>query len=430
MSILLGCAPNPRANVVGHMFSQQICDWTETLRGEPVNCYPTATLDAAPGTLTGVVLHAGEPVADAAVLVAEPSGRSHAAYTDEDGRYRIQGIPPGQYTPAAVAPGFEETALEDRLGIPTLVTIRSNAVTNAPPIPLQPYVAPALPDPLAPAVQLTITDQYTATAPYPPGAAAQVTAFQFAYNDAVVDTLRLYVPLKLPSDAQLPLLFMDYPLNVDGWESVSVAFASQGYAVVALAPIGARGLDIEAHAQDARVALTLAQQGALSPHVADTPAVAVGGSFSSPILHRLLRSAGDQIAAWITVGGIANAFRTAANYYADRIQLPERYKYAVPAFGYPNVHPLPFLRYSPVYTVHELPPTMIIHTDADRIVLIEQAYAFEEALRAAGVPVEVFYYEDASHYLQIDENLTEAGKEMFERVLEFVERHQPQESED
>jgi dipeptidyl aminopeptidase/acylaminoacyl peptidase len=71
----------------------------------------------------------------------------------------------------------------------------------------------------------------------------------------------------------------------------------------------------------------------------------------------------------------------------------------------------------------ELPPTLLIHTAADRVLPIEQAYALEAAALAAGVPVETYYYTDTSHYLGIGENLTDAGREMFYMIVEFIERY-------
>lgn len=425
--LVAGCAPSATSNVIGYALSQRVCDFTAWAAGvDTVECFPDVVGSDATGAIRGTVVQGGKsegaPIADAVVLVADPSGQPFVARADAQGRYRIDGVPPGQYVPAGVAPGFAEAALHDSFGIPTLVTVRANETAAAPPLQLHPYVAPRLPDSLAESVQLTRTAHYTATAPFPPGSAAEVHAYQFTYNGGIVDTLRLYLPLDLEAGEELPILYMVYPLNIDGWQSVSVAFAAQGYALLAISPSAARALDIDAHALDAWLALTLAQEGELSAHVSGGPAVALGGSFSSPIVRRLLRTAGDDIAGWITVGGIADAFGLADDFYAGRIGLPERYRYAIPAFGAPNIYPVPFLRYSPLYAVDELPPTMVIHTDADTIVRIEQAYQFEDALRAAGVPVEVYYYEDVSHYLQIDEHLTDAGREMFERVLSFTER--------
>ena len=207
------------------------------------------------------------------------------------------------------------------------------------------------------------------------------------------------------------------------WQNVSVAFASQGYAVVGISPTPARGADAEAHAQDARVALALARQGALGPAVGDNRPVAMGGSYSSAILARLLRSAGDDLAGWVTVGGMADAFKGAANFYRGELEMPPQFSLLVPAFGFPDLYPLAFLKFSPVYVAAALPPTMIVHTAADRVLPIDQAYDLEAALRVADVPVETYYYTDVSHYLGIGENLTDAGREMFYKILDFVARY-------
>jgi pimeloyl-ACP methyl ester carboxylesterase len=209
---------------------------------------------------------------------------------------------------------------------------------------------------------------------------------------------------------------------VDNWEAVSVAFAAQGYVVVAISPSPAWDVDIEQHALDERIALHLARDGSLSPHIGDGPAMALGGSFTSAVLHRLLLDEGDQFNGWVTVGGIANAFSGAEAFYAGELELPPRYQFVIPALGQPNLFPLSFLRYSPVYTASQLPPTLIIHTGADHIIPIEQAHELEAALRASGVPVETFYYKDVSHYLQIGENMTPEGQEMFYLILDFIER--------
>ena len=39
------------------------------------------------------------------------------------------------------------------------------------------------------------------------------------------------------------------------------------------------------------------------------------------------------------------------------------------------------------------------------------------------MPVEVFYYEDVSHYLQIGADLTDAGAEMYYRILAFIAQY-------
>lgn len=409
---LTGCQPSPQSNVLGYAIST----WLGT--------QPPPVSSAPPGALVGRILdEAGGPIAGASVIVAQADGLPHHALTDADGVYSIAGIPPGQYAPAAVAPGFAEAALTGLFGLPKLVTIRSNAVTQAPALTLKPYRPKPLPDNLAEAIHLRQTAVYTATAAFPENAAADVVAYAFDFEGAVVDTLRLYLPKGHPGDAPLPLLFMVYPSPVDNWQDVSVAFASERYAVVAISPTAARGVDAEAHAQDARVALALARSGAFGPAVGDNRPMAMGGSFSSAILSRLLRSAGEELTGWVTVGGLANAFTAAHDFYMGRISIPPPFELLVPALGPPNLYPLPFLMFSPVYVAGELPPTMIIHTAADEILRIEQAYELAEAVAAAGVPLETYYYEDESHYLGIGADLTDAGREMFYRILDFLERY-------
>lgn len=408
--LLMACEPSPEANVVGYLIARQL------------GTFDVPAADRPPGAVVGRVVHGDEPVAGATVVVAERTGRPHVARTDGAGRYRIDGLPPGQYVLSAVAAGYDEAVPRDSLGSVQLVTAPSGDVVEAPAIHLHPHQPAPLPAPLPDAVALQATASYTATSLFPPDAAASVQAYEFTRNGVVNANLRVYLPLDVAAGAQLPLLFIVYPGWVDGWEPVSVAFASQGFAVVAISPAAAWGTDIDAHVLDARVALNLAADGLLGPHIDAERAVALGGSFSSAILHRLLRDEGDRFAAWVTAGGIGDAFAAAEDFYAGRSEMPDQYEYLVPSLGPPNLYPLNFLRYSPLYTADQLPPTLIIHTAADRILPISQAMALEEALVAAGVPVAVFYYEDVSHYLQIDEQMTDAGREMFWRIVDFAQR--------
>lgn len=415
---LVACTPTPEANVVGYLIAK---------RTGHLTYYP----EGPGGSLTGVVYTQGMPLAGATVLVAERNGRTHVAQSAANGSYTIPDIPPGHYVPAAVAPGFDEMQLQTPLGNPQLVTIVAGHETTIAPFDLVAYHPTSLPVPLAPAIGLEVTATAVITTAFPAAASATVTTYRFIYAGAQVDTLRLYLPTATDESAPLPLLYMVYPTTVDLWQSISVAFAVQGYAVLAISPIATRALDIDAHADDARVGLALAQGGALSPHIRRGPTVALGGSFSSAVLHRLLRSnlpsaqgePNDRaIVGWVTVGGITDAFHGTAAFYRGEIVIPPEYDYLIPALGAPNLYPLSFLRYSPVYTAAQLPPTLIIHTAADRVIPIEQAYELESALHAANVPTAVFYYEDVSHYLQIDDQMTDAGREMFYRVLDFANR--------
>jgi dipeptidyl aminopeptidase/acylaminoacyl peptidase len=394
--------------VVGYLLTRQ---WG------PLEAAPP---DAPRGALTGLVVGDEGPLAGAAVVVAERTGRPYVGYTDAGGRYRIDGIPAGQYTPAVVASGYVEQVNTNLVGMPHLATIRADEVTEARPFHLHRLDPEPLPLPWPQAANLEVWATAVVTAPFPVGSTAEMQAFAYERDGLRIDTLRLYTPVEHKPGEPLPLLFMIYPSPVDLWQSVSTAYASQGYALVAISPVGERGTDMVAHAADARVALALARDSVLDPRIDASTTVALGGSFSSAVLHQLIRLTDGEIDAWVTVGGIANAFAGADDFYAGRLEIPPQYEYLIPALGMPNLYPLLFLRYSPVYTAAELPPTLIVHTEVDRVIPIEQAYELEAALRAVGVPVEVFYYDDVSHYLQIDEDLTEAGMEMFYRTLDFI----------
>jgi dipeptidyl aminopeptidase/acylaminoacyl peptidase len=414
--LLTACAPTPEGNVIGYYLAR----WLGTFDRQEASMANTPS-----GSLRGTVVNpAGEPIAGATVLVATRTGTPFATQSDTAGHFTITDVPVGEYVPAAVAPGYDETVPEGWLKIPTLATVSATSTTTIPTITLQPHVAQPLPEPLPAAVNLEETATYTASSPFPAGAVAQVHAYRFDYAGATISSLRVYLPLHVPADRQLPMLFMIYPTDVDPWESVSVAFAAAGYAFVATSPSSDRALDIDAHAQDARVALALARGGYLDPMISPDQVVVLGGSFSSPIMHRLIRDDRSVVAAWVTVGGISNAFSGAADFYAGKIEMPPQYELLIPALGTPNLYPLLFLRYSPVYTAAQLPPTLIIHTDADKITPIDQAYQLEAALKAAHVPTEVYYYKDVSHYLQIGDNLTPAGQEMYHLILDFAPRYQ------
>jgi acetyl esterase/lipase len=370
----------------------------------------------------------GEAIAGATVLVATRIGTPYATQTDAAGEFTLTDVPAGQYVPAAVAPGYEEAILQGWFGIPYLATLAPNRDTTMPDITLQPHVATPLPAPLPAAVNLVATGSYTATSPYPVGATAQVYTYSFEYAGATIDSLRVYLPFDFAMsgspDQQLPTLFMIYPTAVADWESVSVGFAAAGYAFVAVSPIAARELDIDAHAQDARVALALARGGHLHPALARDDYVVLGGSFSSAIQNRLMRDEKEVIVAWITVGGISNALSGTADFYKGTLEMPPQYALLIPALGAPNLNPLLFLRYSPVYTASQLPPSLIIHTAADKVSPIDQAYQLEAALRGAGVPLITYYYEDVSHNLPIGDNLTPAGETMYQLILDFVQTYQ------
>jgi dipeptidyl aminopeptidase/acylaminoacyl peptidase len=403
------CAPIEAANVIGYEIEKRL------------GAFPPPPPPENGGAITGrVVDPAGSPVADAVALVATRTGAPFTATTDADGRYTIDNVPPGQYVPAFVAPGYEEAALRDSLAIPRLLTVVAHETTAAPDVVLQPHRPQPLPSPLPQAVNLQQFAEYPAEATFPPDSRALGHAYTFTHAGVEIDNLRLYLPPEEAGPDPLPLLFMIYPTATDAWQEVSVAYAAQGYAFVAVSPVAAHGLDIDAHAQDARVAFELAVGGHLHPRIDGSRVIALGGSFSSAILHRFLRDETERVQAWVNVGGVSNAFTGAAEFYRGELAMPPEFELAIPALGPAHIYPLPYLRLSPVYTASHLPPTFIVHTAADRIFTIDQAYQLEAALRVAGVPVETHYYDDDSHYLMIGEDITPASMEVYDRILAYI----------
>jgi pimeloyl-ACP methyl ester carboxylesterase len=308
--------------------------------------------------------------------------------------------------------------------LPWVAKVSPGQTVEAPVLHMRRHAPAPLPTDLHTSLGLTLTASAVVTTEWPAGSAAVRRDYRFVREGVTVDTVRLFTPVPAVEETgELPLLLLVYPSDVDGWQNVSVAFAAQGAAVVAISPVATRVLDMDGHAQDARVALHAAMTGGLDPNLGGGGAVVLGGSFSSAIVHRLLRDEPQSVRAVVSVGGIADAFQGTSDFYAGRLEIPPQHALAVPALGLPNLLPLPFLRLSPIYSAGEMPPTLIIHTAADKVIPISQAHAMEDALRTAGVPVEAYYYEDASHYIQIGPDITEAGKSMFWRILDFVERH-------
>lgn len=413
--LLSACAPSPTLNVLGYEIKQRLGTLT-----------PSAPPTHATGQLHGrVVDRVGNPIAHATALVATPTGTPYTAQTNAAGEYTIRDVPPGQYVPAFVAPDYTETSLQDRLGIPRLVTVASATTTLVPAVTLHPYQSPPLPNPWPDSVALEMTHPdpqgYTAQASFPPGAQARVYTYRFVHQQHIIESLRLYLPLDTSPNQPLPLMFMIYPTDTAAWEEVSIAYAAEGFAFVAISPAGGHGLDIDAHAQDMRVAFHLARDGHLHATIDPQRIVTLGGSFSSTILHRFLRDEVGNVRAWVNVGGITNAFTGATEFYRGELEMPPDFEYAIPALGPANIYPLPFLRFAPVYTAAWLPPTFIVHTAADRIATIDQAYQLEAALREAQIPVETYYYADTSHYLMIGDAITQSSMDVYYAILDYVD---------
>ncbi len=383
---------------------------------------------AEPGTgvLQGRVLYEGQPVARATVLVAEPEGTPHVTLTDARGQYRLTGLPPGSYIPIAVADGLENQVLRNFLGLPQAVVVNHDLTVEVADIQMKSVHREPLGPDIAIVHELARLETYTQTSPFPEGAQAQVQHWSFVRNEQVNDTLYVYLPVAAePGAGSFPLLFAVYPGHSLQWEDISVSFASQGYAVVALSPLLAYGRDVLEHGEDARLALHLALQGALDPRIDVSAPLAMSGSYGSAVLNRLIRIADRPFVAVVLLGGISNAFTGAAAFYAGHLDWPVHLGYILASLGTANAKPDSFMQFSPVYSAHTMPPAFLIHTLEDTMVPIEQSYEYAQALTAAQVPVQTYYFADESHYLQIGEETSDVTRDLFVRVLTYLEAHGP-----
>lgn len=372
------------------------------------------------GVLAGQVLHDGHPVADAVVLVAQPAGTPHVTHTDAEGRYLLTELPQGSYVPIAGGPGFEYGMPRSILGLPVSVAVQDGVPAVAPVIELeleiQDVLAPVTPEDYG----LEPAGSYVAETPFPKGAQAQVQRWTFERAEAVNDSLYLYLPLNLGPDERIPMLLALYPSATRNWEDISVGFASQGFGVVAMSPLGARGRNVTEHAIDARLILQFASQGLLDPRLDDSRLLAISGSYGAAILNKLIRISDREFAAVVTLGGISNAFTGSAAFYSGELVWPPVFRYALAMLGTANERPDSYMQYAPVYSAGEMPPILLVHTLKDEMVPLSQSLEYELALRDAGVPVETIYFKDESHYLQLGARTSDTTRYLFASVLDFL----------
>ena len=372
------------------------------------------------GMLAGQVVHEGNPVANAVVLVAQPAGTPHVTHTDAEGHYLLTDLPQGTYVPIAGAPGFEYEMPRSILGLPVSVTVQDNVTAVAPVIELELELQDVLGPVAAETYSLEPAGSYVVETPFPKGARAQVHRWTFERAEAVNDSLYLYLPLDAGPQDPIPMLLALYPNATRNWEDISVGFASQGFGVVAMSPIGARGRDVTEHALDARLMLQFASQGLLDPRLDDSRLLAISGSYGAAILNKLIRISEREFAAVVTLGGISNAFTGAAAFYAGEVEWPLALRYALAMLGTANERPDSYMQYAPVYSASAMPPILLIHTLKDEMVPLSQSREYEAALRDAGVPVETIYFEDESHYLKLGARTSDTTRYLFASVLDFL----------
>jgi hypothetical protein len=369
---------------------------------------------AQTGGLSGVIRDSdGEPLVDAIALVATLRGQVYQGRSDQRGRYRIDGVPPGRYVPLAAAWGYEETTREP-------VQVVAGRVQRKVDFSMPHYES----SPVEP-TSLQIGPPQQSSSTFPAQLVASRTPFTFTLDGLTINGGQLYVPLDVPEP--LPTLFIIYPSAALNWDAVSVALTGDGFAVLAVGPDEDRGLDIEGHVRDLRGTFQLWQEGHLrSAGAASVPTdrrrwVMMSGSFGSLILFRALRDL-PPVPAIVNVGGVSDAFLGVQSLYGQDLAIPPPYDNAIAAMGRPDRNPAFFFAYSPVFFAGRLPPTLIVHTYADEVIPYNQATALDTSMTAAGVRHDLLLYEDTTHYLDAY-HPTQATYMVYERIVAFAKEH-------
>jgi len=390
------------------------------LRAWMASKFPAPDTAVLPGgAIAGKVSDsAGQPLAGTLLLVAGVNGEAHSAWSDNSGRFRIVSVPPGRYVLVASAWGYDDSVHRRGPFSRSTITVRPAKLTDGVNVTLSEHV------PFAPDLEKApiLGRPEIGTALFPAEVQAKRMAVTFTNESLVITTTLLYEPLQTDQAENLPVLVACYPSEPLNWDRVSVAIASEGYLVLATGPSPQRGLDIPGMARDHLKAVGYLRAGQITDRADMQRQGWLSGSFSSVILYQALREEPGNVDALIVVGGISDALLGVQALYDQDLAIPERYATAIAALGRPDRYPDVYLGYSPAFFAEHLPPTFVVHTTADEVIPPNQAQRLAEALDQAGVPYELFLYEDTTHYLD-QVNVTPDTAELYRRLTEFLDRY-------
>ncbi len=354
---------------------------------------PKVRSDEPPGRLAGTVQNTqGQPVADALALVASPLGDTYTAATDAEGRYQIDGLPPGRYVPVAGERGYDDALPQTCLAglcFKDAVTIRSDRQALAPDLTLTPIHPPdvVVDDSLvvSPTVEVQVGP------PFPSGALR--TSFAFERAGLWVNDCHLYEPVD--EQGALPTLLLVLPGPVHTWEIVPVPFAAEGFSVLACYPL--RGIDIDEDAADLLTALEYVRRGRV-PSRADAERLGlIGASFTSIHAYRLLALTGEFDVS-LVLGGMADGFAFRHDVETGTAHARPPFDQVLMALGFPNTSPELYFRYSVIYHLEGLPPLCLLHGVDDELSPFSQSVQLADALERRGLPYEFYAYEGLKHY--------------------------------
>lgn len=373
----------------------------------------------------------GRPLEGATVVVSTRWGQTVSAATDELGRYLLTDVPVGRTVPAAVRHGYVAQTYEPPWWqVGHAVRVHAGQTTSNIDLIMRPVSLPELP------AHLSFADPEVVSHDYPRPTTAQRTRIQFERAGYTV-TLYLYEPHpvqeetlpdrsnapELVSARSYPGLVAAYPGDPLQWEPASMAFAAQGYIVLAIAPVSMRGMDVAADVEDTIVAMDLLQRGALSWRVDPRRIVALGGSFSSLALLRALHST-PYIRGAVLMGGLTDVYQLRYEVYANAYTghtIYPRLERAMWSLGRPDLAPQLYIENSPAFSVHGLPPLCIIHGTGDTVIPHRQSERLADALRATGQPHELHIHRDTGHYPGIDDPDPDTEL-MYDQMVRFFAR--------
>jgi dipeptidyl aminopeptidase/acylaminoacyl peptidase len=356
------------------------------------------------------------PLEDATVLVSTVTGVVHQATSDRQGSYQIDNVPPGRYVVTAGKWGYQHDIYREGTDDRTPVVVRADRLTAGIDIELterQPW-QPVLDEPPI------LGPPQTAYALFPAEVSAYRTPITYTSEGMVITGTMLYQPMVITQP--LPVFVAIYPAPPLNWDRASVAFASQGYVLLAVGPNTRRGLDTEGMARDVLNVVAYLNSGAMTPHADLERQGWLAGSFGSLIFYQVLRYEQPGIDAVMLVGAISDAFLGVQALYETELYIPPEYRAAIASLDPPDRYPDFYLGHSLIFDAERLPPMMVIHTKGDEVIPYNQSVRLAEALEEAGVPHELYLYEDTTHYLD-QVNITPDTAELYWRINAFLDRY-------
>jgi hypothetical protein len=386
---------------------------------------PQVRTGESPGAILGTVRAAeGEPVAGALVLVASPLGDVFTATSDAEGRYEIDGVPPGRYVPVAGKRGYHDALPQaclpssgDLAGLcfKDAVAVRPGEQARSPDLVLRPS------EPLSVVVDDSLvvspTIEVEVGAPFP--SKSLRTHFSFERAGLRVNDCWLYEPRT--GDGPFPTLLLISPGPVRGWEIIPVPFAAQGYSVLACYPL--RGIDIDEDAADLLSALEYVRRGGV-PSRADFEHLALASaSFTSLHTYRLLGLT-DQFDVSLVLGGMADGFAFRHDVEVGAAETRPPFDQVLMALGFPNSSPELYFRYSTIFHLEGLPPLCLLHGKDDELSPFSQSVELAEELSRHEMPHKFYAYEGLKHYFSTSAD-SATTQQMFRDSLDCLRRSLP-----